>query len=132
MKRILFDSHALLKFSQDEEGADKVEQFLLSSLNRNLKAYLSEINLGEIYYISIRRLGLESAKLYLEQLLDLPIDIVSPSSEIIRGAAEIKAQYAISYADCFAAATALKYSASIITGDPEFKKVDHIATIEWL
>ena len=132
MKRILFDSHALLKFSQDEEGADKVEQFLLSSLNRNLKAYLSEINLGEIYYISIRRLGLESAKLYLEQLLDLPIDIVSPSSEIIRGAAEIKAQYAISCADCFAAATALKYSASIITGDPEFKKVDHIVTIEWL
>lgn len=132
MKRILFDSHALLKFSQDEEGADKVEQFLLSSLNRNLKAYLSEINLGEIYYISIRRLGLESAKLYLEQLLDLPIDIVSPSSEIIRGAAEIKAQYAISYADCFAVATALKYSASIITGDPEFKKVDHIVTIEWL
>ena len=132
MKRILFDSHALLKFSQDEEGADKVEQFLLSSLNRNLKAYLSEINLGEIYYISIRRLGLESAKLYLEQLLDLPIDIVSPSSEIIRGAAEIKAQYAISYADCFAVATALKYSASIITGDPEFKKVDQIVTIEWL
>ena len=132
MKRILFDSHALLKFSQDEEGADKVEQFLLYSLNRKLKAYLSEINLGEIYYISIRRLGLESAKLYLEQLLDLPIDIVSPSSEIIREAAEIKAQYAISYADCFAAATALKYSASIITGDPEFKKVDHIVTIEWL
>ncbi len=132
MKRILFDSHALLKFSQDEEGADKVEQFLLYSLNRKLKAYLSEINLGEIYYISIRRLGLESAKFYLEQLLDLPIDIVSPSSEIIRGAAEIKAQYAISYADCFAVATALKYSASIITGDPEFKKVDHIVTIEWL
>ena len=132
MKRILFDSHALLKFSQDEEGADKVEQFLLYSLNRKLKAYLNEINLGEIYYISIRRLGLESAKLYLEQLLDLPIDIVSPSSEIIRGAAEIKAQYAISYADCFAVATALKYSASIITGDPEFKKVDHIVTIEWL
>ena len=55
MKRILFDSHALLKFSQDEEGADKVEQFLLSSLNRKLKAYLSEINLGEIYYLNFAR-----------------------------------------------------------------------------
>ncbi len=132
MKRILFDSHAILKFSQDEEGADKVEQFLLSSWKQNLTAYLSEINLGEIYYITIRRLGLESAKLFLEQLLDLPIAIISPSSEIIREAAEIKAQYAISYADCFAVATALKYSASIITGDPEFKKVDHIITIEWL
>jgi ribonuclease VapC len=132
MKRILFDSHAILKFSQDEKGADKVEQFLLSSWKQNLTAYLSEINLGEIYYITIRRLGLESAKLFLEQLLDLPIAIISPSSEIIREAAEIKAQYAISFADCFAVATAIKYSASIITGDPEFKKVDHIITIEWL
>ncbi|HUU53185.1 MAG TPA: hypothetical protein VMW44_00925 [Candidatus Bathyarchaeia archaeon] len=36
-------------------------------------------------------------------------------------ASEIKAKFAISYADCFAAATALKFSASIITGDPELK-----------
>lgn len=38
-------------------------------------------------------------------------------------ASEIKAKFAISYADCFAAATALKFSAAIITEDPEFKKV---------
>ena len=47
-------------------------------------------------------------------------------------AAEIKAQYAISYADCFAAATAEKLSASIITGDPEFKKVEHLVSVDWI
>ena len=132
MKTILLDSHAILKFSQDEDGADKVEQLLASAQQGGLKAYISEINLGEIYYTTIRRLGLEPAKYYLEQLLELPLNVISPSSEIIMKASEIKAKYAISYADCFAVATALKFSASIITGDPEFGKVKDIVTIDWI
>lgn len=53
-------------------------------------------------------------------------------NEIIFSASEMKAKYAISYADCFAAATALEYEASIITGDPEFKKLEDIVKIEWI
>ena len=132
MKAIVFDAHAILKFSQDEDGADKVEEYLIASQQGTLKAYMSEINLGEVYYKTIRRLGLESAKYYLEQFLELPIEVISPSSEIIMRASEIKAEYAISYADCFAVATAFKFSSSIITGDPEFKKIEHLITIEWL
>jgi ribonuclease VapC len=132
MKAVVFDAHAILKFYQDEEGADKVEEFLIASQQGSLKAYMSEINLGEVYYKTIRRLGLESAKEYWEQFLELPIEVISPSSEIIMRVSEIKAEYAISYADCFAMATALNFSASIITGDPEFKKIEHLVTIEWL
>jgi ribonuclease VapC len=132
MKTILFDAHAILKFSQDKEGAETVEEFLVASQRGSLKACMSEINLGEVYYITIRRVGLESAKYYLDQFLELPIEIIAPSSEIIMSASEIQAEYALSYADCFAVATALKFSASILTGDPEFKKVEHIVTIEWL
>jgi ribonuclease VapC len=132
MKTILFDAHAILKFSQDKEGAETVEEFLVASQRGSLKACMSEINLGEVYYITIRRVGLESAKYYLDQFLELPIEIIAPSSEIIMSASEIKAEYALSYADCFAVATAFKFSASILTGDPEFKKVEHIVTIEWL
>ncbi len=132
MKSILFDCHAILKFSQDEKGADLVEQFLHKSQEGRLKAYMSEINLGEVYYQTIRKIGLESAREYLERLAQLPFETVSPSTEIIMRASEIKAQYAISYADCFAVATALKYSATIITGDPEFKKVEKLVKIEWI
>ena len=132
MKNILFDSYAILKFYQDEPGADKVEKLLVSSQQGNLKAYMSEINLGEVYYKTIRSLGLEPAKNYLEQLFELPIQVVSPSSDIILSASEIKAEYAISYADCFAVATALQFATTIITGDPEFKKVQHIIKIEWI
>jgi ribonuclease VapC len=121
-----------LKYYQDETGADKVEKLLRSAQRGLIKAFMSEINLGEVYYLTIRRIGLEPAKENLERLLNLSIKIISPSSELIMRAAEIKAQYAISYADCFAAATAKQLSASIITGDPEFKKVEHLVSVDWI
>ena len=132
MKNILFDSYAILKFYQDEDGADMVEKLLVSARQKAIKAFMSEINLGEVYYLTIRRLGLEPAKEYLEQFFELSVQVVPPSSDIIWSASEIKAEYAISYADCFAAATALKVKASIITGDPEFKKIESLVKIEWI
>ena len=132
MKNILLDSYAILKFYQDEPGADKVENLLTSSHQGNLQAYMSEINLGEVYYMTIRRLGLDLAKSRLEQFFELPIQVVPPSSDTILSASEIKAEYAISYADCFAVVTAIQFRASVITGDPEFKKVQHLVKIEWL
>ncbi|MDJ0818249.1 MAG: type II toxin-antitoxin system VapC family toxin [Desulfobacterales bacterium] len=132
MKNILFDSHAILKYSQDEKGAELVEQFLHKSEKGSFKAYMSEINLGEVYYQTIRKIGLEPAREFIERLSQLPFEIIAPSSEIIMKASEIKAQYAISYADCFAVATALQFSAAIITGDPEFKKIDDLVKINWV
>ncbi len=132
MKNILFDSYAILKFYQDEDGADKVEELLIASRRGDFKAFMSEINLGEVHYMTIRRLGLEPAKEYLEQFFELSIQVVAPSWDIILSASEIKAEYAISYADCFAVATARKCEATVITGDPEFKKVERLVKIKWI
>ncbi|MEE8400156.1 MAG: type II toxin-antitoxin system VapC family toxin [Desulfobacterales bacterium] len=93
---------------------------------------ISEINLGEVHYKTIHRLGLAAARNHLEQFSELPIRVIPPSSDIILSASEIKAEYAISYADCFAVATALNVEASIVTGDPEFKKVEHFVEVVWI
>ena len=132
MKSVTFDSHAILKFAQDEAGADRVEELLRAAEDGRVRAYVNEINLGEVYYITMRRLGIESARRFLEQFSTLAVARVAASWEIIESAAELKARHALSYADCFAAATALKHEASIATGDPEFKKVEHLVTIEWI
>ena len=132
MKKIVLDSYAILKFYQDEEGADEVEKLLMTAQEGGLWACISEINLGEVYYQTIRRKGLPAARKHLEQFYALPVEVIAPSTEIILTASEIKAHYAISYADCFAAATALKYSASVITGDKEFKKIEHLVKVMWI
>ncbi len=45
---------------------------------------------------------------------------------------EIIYRTAISYADAFLLATALREKATIVTGDPEFKKVQSLSPIEWI
>jgi ribonuclease VapC len=51
---------------------------------------------------------------------------------LIKEAAKIKSRYPLSYADAFAVATALRENASVITGDPEFKRVEGLVAIDWL
>jgi predicted nucleic acid-binding protein len=47
------------------------------------------------------------------------------------GAAQIKAQFPLSYAEAFAAAVALKYSCPLVTGEAEFRSVRGLL-IEWV
>ncbi len=58
-------------------------------------------------------------------------DVRPVPNSVIFQAAEYKAEFSISYADCFALAAAIKQKAAIVTGDPEFKKVEHIVEIVW-
>ena len=132
MKRILFDSHAILKWTQKEAGYEKVKRFMLGCRDGSVTGYMNLLNLGEVYYKSIRTAGDEKAKAFLENFQRLPVDLVLSDQALIWKASEIKAEYPISFADCFAAATALRYDAMILTGDPEFKKLGGLIAIEWL
>lgn len=132
MKNILFDSYAILCFYQDEEGADEVERLLIASRKGECRAFISEISLGEVHYKTIRRVGLDAARRQLEQFAQLPVEVVHPASDILLSASELKAEHAMPYADCFAIATALNRQSSIVTGDPEFHKVEHLVEIMWV
>ena len=132
MKSILFDSYAVLRWVQKEKGYEKVRALLKACREQSLKGYMNQVNLGEVYYLIIRRIGLPEAKIFLENFQRLPVEMVLPDSELIWQAAEIKALHPISYADCFAAATAIRFQASILTGDPEFRKLGNLVSVEWL
>ena len=132
MKVILFDAHAILKWTQKERGYQKVKSLLTACRDQSATGYMNQINLGEVYYKTIRAVGIDRAKEFLENFFRLPIQIILPDSELIWSASEIKASYSISYADCFAAATALRFGATLLTGDPEFKRVASIVPVEWL
>jgi ribonuclease VapC len=98
----------------------------------SVSGYMNRINLGEVHYKTIRVLGLEGARDFMENFLRLPINIVLPDDALIWKAAELKANYPISYADCFVAATALIHNASVLTGDPEFEKLSKVVPVDWL
>jgi len=131
-KRIVFDAHAILRWTQKESGYQKVKSLMVACREGSVSGYMNRINLGEVHYKTIRVLGLEGAKDFMENFARLPITVVLPDEPLIWKAAELKAQYPISYADCFAAATALIHNASVVTGDPEFKKLTKILSVDWL
>ena len=130
--RYLFDSHALLAFFQEEKGTEVVAKILRRALKQRLDRLICVINLGEIIYMTKRRFGDNKKMEILGRVHQLGFKILPVPAALVYKAAELKADYPISYADCFALACALEQSAILVTGDPELKKVAHLINIQWI
>lgn len=128
----IFDSHALLKFFQKEKGYEKVVRLLKSIKKSGVTQYINAINLGEIIYSTKREFGNQKKLEVLANIERLNFTILPVTNNLIFQAAEYKAQYNISYADCFVIASAVEHNAAIVTGDPDFKKVEHLVKILWI
>ena len=128
----IFDSHALLKFFQKEKGYEKVVHLLEEIKKAGVTKYINAVNLGEIIYSTKREFGDQKKLEVLANIERLNFNILTVSNSLIFQAAEYKAQYRISYADCFILASAIEHKAIIVTGDPEFKKVEHLVDIIWV
>ena len=128
----VLDSFALLAYFQAESGGAKVRDLLKKASAKKAAAFLSVINLGEIIYITERKLGPKTSKNTLEDIFRLPIQLAEANMDRVLSAAHIKAQYAISYADAFVVSLAQELKATIATADPEFKKVESLTKILWL
>ncbi len=76
---------------------------------------------------------MDKADYFVETVLPgLPISVLPVDSPLVMEAARLKAKYPLSYADCFAVATAMRAKAAVMTGDPEFKAASDLITVEWL
>jgi ribonuclease VapC len=128
----IFDSHALLKFFQKEKGYEKVVHLLEEIRKTGATKYINAINLGEIIYSTKKEFGDQKKLEVLANIERLSFTILPIPNNLIFQAAEYKAQYAISYTDCFALASAVEHKATLVTGDPEFKKVEHLVDIVWI
>jgi predicted nucleic acid-binding protein len=128
----VLDSFALLSYLQDEMDAPRIEKHLENAKKGKSRLFVSLINLGEILYITERKGGLPKAQEALAGILQLPLEVLPVDEQIVFSAAHIKANHHISYADSFAVAAAIRQNAVIVTGDPEFKSVESLATIEWM
>jgi ribonuclease VapC len=94
----------------------------------------SLINLGEILYLVEREQGLTAAQRALAALDQLPVQVQQADRGAVLSAARVRARYPISYADAFAVAVAQEQQAVLLTGDPEFKRLetDGALKVEWL
>jgi predicted nucleic acid-binding protein len=132
MKQFVLDSFAMIAFFEDEPGADRVEDILGLLIKKKAKGFMSTVNWGEIYYCTMREQGTEIAEKVINQFNKYPIQLVGADRELTYQAAKLKGQYRIAYADCFAAALSLRLQGPVVTGDPEFKKLEDNISIHWI
>jgi len=128
-KKKVLDSFALLAYLKMEGKYKKIKDLLAS----DEVLFMNDINVGEAFYVLAKERGVEKAEYFVNTVLpNLPIKLVPNTLQDVIEAARTKATHSISYADCFVVATALKKDAAIVTGDPEFKKVQKTVEIEWM
>ena len=121
----VLDSFALIGFLENEDFAPRIEKILRQAHQGKTQVYLHAIHLGEIYYITLREQGEKTADLAYARIKAFPLKYIEIiDDELLRTAARLKAHYPISYADAFAASLATLRNASLLTGDPEFKKLE--------
>lgn len=128
----VLDSYALLAHLEGGDGGEKVAEILKKAQTGKHALYMSVINLGEVYYITMRERGADKAEEVLVLIEQLPIKIVEVDRDLTKEAAKLKAKHPVAYADCFASALAIKKNIKLITGDPEFKKLEKEVKIMWI
>lgn len=128
-KKVL-DAYALLAYLKGESGHLRVKEMLAAD---DLDLLINAVNAGEVFYILARARGLREADVFLNVILpSLPIQVIDNSFEQVIEAARLKVAHALSFADCFAAATAVRERAALVTGDKEFEKLGRAMDIDWL
>ncbi len=115
---IILDAWAVLALLEDEPGAERVEKAMWFE-----DPVMSWINLGEVYYSTIRKHGLDHAEAAVRDV-GANIKVEAPDADLVLAAGRIKADGGLSYTDAFALATAERHGAPLLTGDGEILRLE--------
>jgi len=125
----VLDSFALLAFFRAETGGPRVRSLLTETTTQTA---IATVNLGEVAYRTEREFGFERVQDVLGKIIEFQIDVVDVDRSLALVAAHHKTIYKMSFADCIATALAQRLDAALVTGDPDFKQVEHLVSVEWL
>ena len=131
-RKSLLDSFAILALLKKEDNYHVVLNMLNEAKDGKRQLIMNQMNAGEVYYEVVKRGLTEDFDKFWRTFLMLPIVLIGNDFADVIEAAKIKSRYAVSFADCFAAATAIREKAEIVTGDPEFKKLEEQVDIVWI
>lgn len=127
----VLDAHPIVGSYRGESFRPAVQRLIEGAKQGSVAFRLTSVNAGEIVYGVERALGRTAGEFVLEEIQDWT-EIVAADLELSLRAAWLKLRGGISYADCFAAALAHRDGLPVLTGDPEFRRVEDVVKIAWL
>jgi ribonuclease VapC len=132
MSTLVLDSHALLVYFEKEPGWEQVTRHLTASANDESTLLLSVVNWGEVDYVTRRVYDPDAAAEVRGVIEVLPIEIRDADRPIAQSAARLRAGGGLSHADGFAAGLADLADGAVLTGDPEFERIEDLVDVRWL
>jgi ribonuclease VapC len=120
-ERYVLDTSAILTLTDQEAGADEVEDILNSARADACQIEVCSISLMELAYITLREQGEDDAAQLVALVKSWPIIWMYPDEKIMLQAAKLKAFHRLSLADALIAAVAKLHDATLVHKDPEFE-----------
>jgi predicted nucleic acid-binding protein len=131
MKEYVLDANAVLRYFavSDGAGGEKVRGLFEQAERNQARLSMSVINLGEVFYILLKRIGEQRALHYIQALRHAVTTVDADVNRTIEAAA-LKHRCKIGYADSFAASLALESRAMLVSADPAFENVGK--NLKWM
>ncbi len=129
--RYVIDAQPLVAYIKREPNWERVATTIGEATAGRVTLNLTSVNAGEVVLGAERAFGSLAGHRALDSL-QLWTAVVAVDLELAARAAWFKLRGGISYADCFAAALAHREGIPLITGDPEFRRVEDVIEIAWL
>jgi predicted nucleic acid-binding protein len=133
MTVFVLDSSAVLRFVDQEAGAERIREIFQSCAGTQNETSISAVQWGEIAGKLRRCLGDSAQKRILESIKQLDPSIIPATAERAVHAAEIKIDRKLAYADAFAVELAMDSPEHLlVTADYDLQAVEDLARIEFL
>jgi PIN domain nuclease of toxin-antitoxin system len=114
----ILDACALIAFLNEENGGEKVNKIIIDAYNYQAYLNMNVFNLLEVYYGLYRVEGEQKSLLMLNEIFELPINIIYRiKTSVFYEAARLKATYKISLADSIVLAEASVSGGLLLTSD---------------
>ncbi len=133
IKTYVLDACALIAFFRQEKGDEKLLKLFK---DKQAKIYLHAVNLGEVYYDTLRLTGKKQAQELFADVAKLPIEVVwILDTSFLELTGKYKTSFSMSYADAFVLALAEREKGVVISTDHnEFDAVEksEMLSFYWL
>jgi len=128
MSKAVYDTRFFVEhfYNSDSDMKRRIAEEMRKTKNR----YISSIVIHEIYALSLKKEGRETARTRRDYI-EKAFRVIDVDSELAASSAELRHKYGISLADSLIASTSKLVGAPCVTDDPHFASVRDIKT-RWL
>ena len=128
----VLDACAMLAYLNNENGAEFIGEILEKGNRKEVKIFLTEMDLAEIFHIVLKQEGRERALKAMLLIKTLPVECIAMDEPLLMLAGEIRIQFPLTLGDALVAALAKSKKAKLITGDNDFKSLEKEIECVWI